>query len=118
MRLTVLGTIVAPLLFLGSGAPMAHAFLDHAEPRVGSTIAAAPREVALSFTESLEPAFCTIEVTNAAGERMDEGKPSVTGNMMRVPLRAILPGTYRVKWHVLSVDTHATEGAFSFQVRQ
>jgi methionine-rich copper-binding protein CopC len=28
------------------------------------------------------------------------------------------PGTYRVHWHVLSVDTHKTEGSFSFRVGQ
>jgi methionine-rich copper-binding protein CopC len=35
---------------------------------------------------------------------------------MRVPLRGIRPGTYRVSWRVLSVDTHTTEGAFTFRV--
>ena len=118
MRLAMLGVVVAPLLVLGSAAAVAHAFLDRAEPRVGSTVAATPHEVALSFTENLEPAFCTIEVTNAAGKRVDEGKPTVDGNVMRVPLQPISAGTYRVKWHVLSVDTHVTEGAFTFQVRE
>ena len=44
----------------------AHAFLDHASPRVGSTVAIAPRELLLWFTEKLEPAFSTVEVRNAA----------------------------------------------------
>ena len=30
---------------------------DHASPLVGGTVAAAPREVTLWFTQSLEPAF-------------------------------------------------------------
>jgi methionine-rich copper-binding protein CopC len=37
---------------------------------------------------------------------------------MRVQLRADQPGTYQVKWRVLSVDTHTTEGAFSFKVHE
>jgi len=105
MRLTLLGSIVASLLVLWSDASSAHAFLDNAEPRVGSTVATAPREVMLSFTEKLEPAFSTIEVTDSAGHRVDEGKPSIAGNVMRVPLHALPPGTYHVKWHILSVDT-------------
>ncbi len=117
MRVALLSLIVAPLLVLGSGVALAHAFLDHADPRVGST-GAAPREVALSFTETLEPAFCTIEVTDVAGRRVDDGKPSIKSNVMRIPLRALPPGTYHVKWHVLSVDTHVTEGRFSFKVRE
>ncbi len=118
MRLSVLGLSVMPLLIAGSGIASAHAFLDNAEPRVGSTVTTAPREVALSFTERLEPLFSTVEVTDSAGRRVDEGKPSVAGNVMRVPLSALPPGTYQVKWHVLSVDTHVTEGSFTFQVRQ
>ena len=35
---------------------------------------------------------------------------------MRVSLKSLSPGTYRVRWHVLSVDTHKTEGSFTFTV--
>jgi methionine-rich copper-binding protein CopC len=59
-----------------------------------------------------------MEVTGPSGQRVDDGRPRIDGRVMSVPLRADQPGTYRVKWRVLSVDTHATEGAFSFQVRQ
>jgi methionine-rich copper-binding protein CopC len=118
MRVTLLGSIVAPLLVLWSGEVSAHAFLDHADPRVGSTVGAAPREVFLSFTQDLEPAFSGMEIIGPSGQRVDDGKPRIDGKVMHVPLRADQPGTYRVRWHVLSVDTHTTEGAFSFQVRQ
>jgi methionine-rich copper-binding protein CopC len=57
-------------------------------------------------------------VTNAAGERIDSGKTRVSGSQMSVPLRGGGPGTYHVNWHVLSVDTHTTEGNFTFQVGQ
>ena len=79
---------------------------------------AAPREVSLTFTENLEPAFSTMEVTGPSGQRVDEGKPRIEGKAMRVQLRGDQPGTYRVKWRVLSVDTHTTEGDFSFKVRE
>jgi methionine-rich copper-binding protein CopC len=36
--------------------------------------------------------------------------------VVHVPLKAIRPGTYRVTWRVLSVDTHTTEGSFTFKV--
>jgi methionine-rich copper-binding protein CopC len=103
---------------LASGAAHAHAMLDHAEPRVGNKVASPPKEVTLWFTQKLEPAFSTVTVTNGAGERVDSGKPRVSGNQMSVPLRAGRAGTYHVNWHVLSVDTHATDGNFTFQVGQ
>jgi copper resistance protein C len=110
--------IATLLLVLASGAAQAHAFLDHAEPRVGNKVASPPHEVTLWFTQKLEPAFSSITVTNASGQRVDTGKARVSGNQMSVLLRGGGNGTYHVNWHVLSVDTHTTEGNFTFQVGQ
>ena len=113
-RSSIIGTIL--LLLLATGDGYAHAMLDHAEPRVGNKVSAAPRAVTLWFTQKLEPAFSNITVTNSKGERVDVGKTRVSGNQMSVSLRAAGTGTYRVNWRVLSADTHTTEGSFTFQV--
>lgn len=105
-------------LALLPSAAIAHAMLDHASPRVGSTVAAAPKELTLWFTEKLEPAFSTADVRNAQGA-VQSGKAHVDGSdraELRVPLKALPPGTYIVTWRVLSVDTHRTQGTFSFTV--
>jgi methionine-rich copper-binding protein CopC len=93
----------------------AHAFLDHATPAVGSTVATSPGQVTLYFTQQLEPKFSGAEVRNASGARVDHGK-SISGNVMRLSVGALSPGSYSVTWHVLSVDTHTTQGSFSFHV--
>jgi methionine-rich copper-binding protein CopC len=116
MRKISIITSAAAFVLLGTVASTAHAYLDHAEPRVGNTVRSAPRELTLWFTQNLEPAFSTVTVTDDSGQRVDAGKPSVSGSVMRVALRPIRPGTYRVTWRVLSVDTHTTEGSFSFRV--
>jgi methionine-rich copper-binding protein CopC len=118
MRRSSLAGIIPLLLLLATGEARAHATLDHAEPRVGNKVATAPREVTLWFTQKLEPAFSTITVTNAAGERVDTGKTRVSGSQMSVSLRPGGAGTYHVTWQVLSVDTHRTDGNFTFQVGQ
>jgi copper resistance protein C len=104
------------LILFGNIAAFAHAYLDHASPLVGSAVASAPREVALTFTQNLESAFSSVQVTDANGARVDTGKPQVSGNVMRVGLKSLSQGTYRVHWRVLSVDTHTTEGNFTFRV--
>jgi methionine-rich copper-binding protein CopC len=103
---------------LATSEASAHAFLDHAEPRVGNKVANPPHEVTLWFTQKLEPAFSTVTVTNPGGERVDTGKTRVRGNQISVSLRSGGSGTYHVTWHVLSVDTHRTDGNFTFQVGQ
>jgi methionine-rich copper-binding protein CopC len=118
MRHSSLIPVIPLLLLFATGEATAHAFLDHAEPRVGNKVAAPPREVTLWFTQKLEPAFSTITVTNGAGARVDTGKTRVSGSQMSVSLRSGGSGTYHVTWRVLSVDTHTTDGSFTFQVGQ
>jgi methionine-rich copper-binding protein CopC len=109
--------LVLPLLLLGGAAAHAHAFLDHATPRVGSTVRSAPREVTLWFTQRLEPSFSSAQVRDSSGTRVDQGAHA-SGMELHVPVKALSPGTYKVHWRVLSVDTHTTEGNFSFRVGQ
>ena len=114
-RLSLIG--FAPLLLvLATGAAQAHAFLDHAEPRVGNKVGNPPREVTLWFTQKLEPAFSSVTVTGPSGQRVDAGKARVSGNQMSVSLKGGGAGTYHVNWRVLSVDTHTTNGSFTFDV--
>ena len=46
----------------------AHAFIQQAEPGVGSTVQASPSEVKIRFTEKIEPAFSKIQVFAAVRE--------------------------------------------------
>ena len=96
----------------------AHAFLRDATPAVGSVVATAPAAVAIDFTEGVEPAFSTIVVTDAAGTRVDDGRPHAGAVETRlvVGLKPLAPGRYLVAWRVVATDTHRTEGSFSFTV--
>jgi methionine-rich copper-binding protein CopC len=97
----------------------AHAFLDHALPAVGSAVRASPVQVKLWFTQTLEPAFSTAQVFDRGGKRIDKADAQVDradATLLSVSVPKLAPGTYRVKWRVLSVDTHVTEGDFTFDV--
>ena len=98
----------------------AHAHLDHAMPGVGSTVTPAPREVVIFFTEALEGKFSSIVVRDAKGAAVQDGVAGLDpGNraQLRIKLKPLPPGTYKVFWRILSVDTHRSQGAFSFRVR-
>src|SRR6516162_7643726 len=114
-------TFVVGVLALGTSLPLqAHAFLDHASPAVGSLVPAAPPIVTLWFTQDLEPAFSDVTVTNEAGQRVDLGNaqiPQGSPAELRIALKPLAPGTYLVSWHVVSVDTHPTEGTFTFDIK-
>lgn len=104
---------------LVSVSALAHAFFDHAVPSVGATVAQAPAEVTLWFTEPLEPALSGVSVTKAAGERVDNGTATIdpkNRQELHVPLKLLPSGDYKVSWHVVSVDTHPTQGTLTFDV--
>jgi methionine-rich copper-binding protein CopC len=102
-------------LLIGTAAAYAHAHLDRASPEPDSTVRTAPREVTLWFTQKLEPSFSSAQVTDGSGARVDQGA-RVSGMQIHVSVKSLPPGTYRVRWKVLSVDTHTTEGNFTFRV--
>ena len=101
--------------FLFSTAAQADALFDHASPGVGSTVASSPDQVALYFTQRLEPNVGGAEVRNTSGVHFDTGKV-ISGALMRIRVGALPTGDYTVTWRVLSVDEHATRGSFSFRV--
>jgi methionine-rich copper-binding protein CopC len=115
MRTAILIISLALALF-GTVAARAHAFLDHASPLVGSTVPSSPSDLTLTFTQKLEAAFSSVQVMDANGARVDQGKAQISGNVMRVGLKSLAAGSYRVRWQVLSVDAHKTEGSFTFRV--
>jgi copper resistance protein C len=97
----------------------AHAFLDHATPAVGSTVRTPPPRITLWFTQPLEPAFSTLRVVDRDNKQQDGGDASVDSRdptALSLSTPALAPGRYRVIWRVLSVDTHVTEGDFTFDI--
>jgi methionine-rich copper-binding protein CopC len=118
-RFATLAAAAALLLAAAASPAFAHALLRKAIPGVGSTVHAPPPAVTLTFSEGVEPTFCTIAVSNGAGARFDSGDPH-TGpgdqKTLTVALKPLPPGDYTVEWHATSVDTHKTEGKFTFTV--
>ncbi len=110
---------IAAFAWFASAPAAAHAFLDHAVPPVGSTVHESPQGIRLWFTEPLEPAFSRVQVVDASGKEIDKGDSHVdesNASMLAVSVPALAPGKYRVKWRVVSVDTHVTEGDFTFEI--
>ncbi len=97
----------------------AHAFLQHAEPPVGSELTTSPHQITLQFTEGVEPLFSSIDIRGEQGVVAPIGKPRTAPGDDRklvLDLPALPAGRYTVTWHVTSVDTHKTQGSFQFRV--
>ena len=106
--------LIAVVAGLASPA-MAHAFLEKASPAAGENLRA-PAHVDLHFSESLEPSFSAVAVSDESGADVSAGTAIVQGTEMSLALKPLKPGRYRVTWHAVSVDTHRTEGKYNFLV--
>jgi methionine-rich copper-binding protein CopC len=113
--------VVASALYLLSmhAEADAHAFLLASAPAVGSQVQA-PKTLRLEFSEAVELGFSGVEMAGTASEavalqnlRYDPADHKV----LLADIPQIGPGSYRVRWHVVSVDTHRTEGDFVFRVK-
>lgn len=118
-----LKTLVALTFTAGlalSSQAFAHAHLESVTPADKATIATAPKEIDLTFTEGLELKFSGVDVVGPEKEKVKIGTPTLSkdAKALTIPLDATLkPGTYTVDWHALSVDGHKSKGSTSFTIK-
>ncbi|MFE7899453.1 copper resistance CopC/CopD family protein [Streptomyces sp. NPDC057424] len=108
-------------LLLGSAAPAsAHAVPTGSAPREGTVLKTAPKQVTVSFNESVILAEDSVRVLDPDSRPVTAGDPEHAdgkADTARVPLTdGLKQGTYTVSWRVLSADSHAVSGAFTFSV--
>lgn len=104
---------------LSTSVAAGHAVLQRAEPRVEGKLKRAPDEVRLYFTERLEPAYSALRVLDDRGQQVDRRDSRVDRAnpvLLRATLPPLPPGTYTVRWRVLSIDADVTEGNFTFRI--
>jgi methionine-rich copper-binding protein CopC len=98
----------------------AHAKLEAAEPKAGSTVAASPKEIRLQFNEVLEAPFSKIKLVDAkdavvepAAVAVDKDNPKA----LIATMPALAAGAYRVQWSTVTRDGHKVKGEYTFNVK-
>ena len=118
MTSTAAVTMIAASLFVN--AANAHPKLHSAEPAAGAAVTTSPRQIRITFNESVIPQMSGVEVKDQTGKIIPTGKAAAdpaNKKLLVVPVNEQLsPGDYRVEWHAVSDDTHRVKGTFSFSV--
>jgi methionine-rich copper-binding protein CopC len=121
IKLVPFRLVLAAILFLAvQSSAWAHAFLDYADPKVGSTVTNSPPVIKIWFTQQLEPVFSSIMVQDEQGKEVDKKDMHLDDKhktLLILSLPHLSDGTYTVTWHVVSVDTHRTQGSFKFTIK-
>jgi hypothetical protein len=98
----------------------AHAIVLESSPAHDAVLARSPEQVTLRFNSKLEKRFTRITLT--AGDRppapiaLPDGDGAAAPDRVVVPLAPLQPGVYVLRYRVLAVDGHITEGALRFTV--
>ena len=93
--------------------------LEHADPRVGSTVQSSPDHVTLAFSMKIIPASSTLDVTDAQGVKVSTGAPygkEGDDTVIATHTRPLAPGKYNVTWNVLCDCGSLTPGHYTFTV--
>ncbi|NDL62541.1 CopC domain-containing protein YobA [Acerihabitans arboris] len=113
--------ILTALTLLGSPQAQAHAHLKTQYPAANASMTAAPQALTLTFSEGIEAGFSGLTLTGPGNEPIPTGAVKVDPTN---PMQIIVPiekpltaGEYRVQWHVVSVDSHKTQGSYQFSVK-
>jgi copper transport protein len=117
-RVLAIGAVSAAALVLPAVA-FAHAALLRTTPAASVTVNTLPRQVALVYSEAVEPRFAIVSVTDANANSQTAGPPqrsAANTDELDVPLKHLRQGWYLVVWRVISVDGHPVRGAFTFAV--
>ena len=99
----------------------AHAVLVRSTPPHRAVLGQMPERVQLWFNERLEPAYSRASVWDGGGKQVDAADAAVDAGeptRLTVGVPGLKPGTYTVKFRVLSVDGHVVESQFPFTVRE
>ena len=101
------------------GAASLHPRLVKATPAADSRTADAPKQLALTFSETLDLALTRVRLFRGETQVRTDSLQRAPGDEKTIvaPLAAALtPGRYTVRWAVTGSDGHPVRGEFSFEV--
>ena len=113
--------LCAAVVALAPGAAGAHAIILESEPAAGAKLAEPPARVYLRFNSKIEKRLSNVTLTAAEGQPVPlpvTSDGSEKPDRIVLPLGSLRPGAYVVRYKVLAVDGHITEGALRFTVLQ
>ncbi|MEK7879888.1 MAG: copper resistance CopC family protein [candidate division NC10 bacterium] len=119
-RLWIGWSLVGLAIVALPGVAWPHAFLVKAIPAHRATLFHSPNRVQLWFNERLEPAYSTVSVVDRENQRVDSQDARVgpdDSKLLSVTIPMLTPGTYTIRFRVLSVDGHVVESAYPFTIR-
>jgi copper resistance protein C len=114
----IYGALVFAALAATAQIAAAHSFPQQESPSAGESLSKPPSQVSIRFDAPIEKLFSKLEVLDSDGKSVTQGAPEIGPRSitLSVKLGVLKPGDYTVKWSVVCVDSHRTQGSYVFSV--
>jgi copper transport protein len=93
----------------------AHATLRSTSPGFGTELQHGPATIRISFDQHVKLLPGAVAVLNGVGHDF-AGKAQVRGTDLIANVRPLKKGTYTIRWHAISADSHVVSGVWTFGV--
>lgn len=114
LTLLFFASLLSPLV------AQAHAILVKSQPAQDEEVKVAPKQVDLWFNDPVRSQYKALAVIDSEGKRVDnrDVEQALTdGSHIYATLSDLAPGTYTIRYRVVSQDTHIVTGKFQFSVK-
>jgi copper resistance protein C len=114
LQLIVMASLILP------GSAYAHAILVKAQPEKDSTVNEAPKQIDIWFNDKVGSEYKALAVIDSNGNRVDNkdvDQELFDKSHMFATVKPLTPGTYTVRYRVVSIDTHIVTGKYQFSVK-
>jgi copper resistance protein C len=98
----------------------AHAILVKSQPAKDETVTESPKQIDLWFNDAVRSEYKALAVIDSTGKRVDNhdvGQSLTNGANIYATVPTLAPGTYTIRYRVVSEDTHIVTGKFEFTVK-
>src|SRR5262245_21306358 len=113
-RAPIIAAMLAAMMLLATASvAWAHASLLGSEPADGAMVAAAPRQLTLTFNEPVAPLVLRLVAPDGTTKLLDNPGRA---ERLTIALPALAQGTHVLSWRVVSLDGHPVGGSVVFSV--
>jgi methionine-rich copper-binding protein CopC len=98
----------------------AHAIMVKSQPAEGAVLTESPKQIDVWFNDKVGSEYKALAVIDSAGKRVDNKdvtQETFDQSHLYSTLQSLLPGTYTVRYRVVSIDTHIVTGKFQFSIK-
>lgn len=114
----LIGFSLISIQFLSVPGVSAHAQLDDSNPKPNEILKESPKQIVLTFTQSVNSTDNSIQLFDDAGKKISLNSKiiALSNSQIQAYISELDTGTYVVNWNVVSADSHKISGTFTFSV--